>query len=100
MFMGEISSVTPKTNPILATLDPITFPKAIPEEPTSAALILTINSGIEVANETTVSPIIIEDIPNLDANATEDFSSQFPPNTSNPKPAINNRMSKSIKNLF
>lgn len=96
IFIGVIRSVTPKTNPMLATLDPITFPKEIPEEPTKAAFKLTISSGIEVANETTVSPIIIVDIPNLEANAIEDRSSQFPPKTNNPKPAINNKMSNSI----
>ena len=47
---------------MLNTFEPITFPKAISVEPENAALTETINSGAEVANATTVSPMIIGDI--------------------------------------
>ena len=58
MFIEVINKTIDKTNPIFAILDPITFPREISEWPDKAAWILTINSGAEVAKETTVMPII------------------------------------------
>ena len=40
-----------------ATLLPITLPKAMPNEPLSAACKVTTSSGIEVPKATTVAPI-------------------------------------------
>ena len=58
-------AVKPKTKPILAMLDPITLLRAMAGEPVRAACKLTINSGTDVANETTVIPITIFEILNL-----------------------------------
>ena len=76
-------------------LEPTTFPKAKSEAPLNAALILTINSGADVANETTVIPITILGISSFNESATADFNNQFPPkiNKSNP-PAINKKFIK------
>ena len=50
---------TARTNAIFAILDPKTLPKARSGWPLKADCTLTINSGIEVANETTVIPTTI-----------------------------------------
>ena len=52
--LSQEGSVMPNTKAKLAILEPITFPKAKSDEPFKAAFILTISSGAEVANETTV----------------------------------------------
>ena len=49
----------PSTRPILAILDPKTFPIAKFGNPSRVAFKLTINSGADVANEIIVIPIII-----------------------------------------
>ena len=82
---------------MFAIFEPITLPNAIPEEPIKAAFKLTISSGIDVAKETTVSPIIILDIPNLVARSTDARRSQLPPITSKTNPAINNKISRNMK---
>ncbi|GGK46423.1 hypothetical protein GCM10007963_13350 [Lutibacter litoralis] len=75
--------------------EPITFPNARSAWPSKADLILTINSGAEVANETTVIPITIFGICNLKEKPTADFNSQFPPKINNTKPiAINSKFIK------
>ena len=51
--------VIPSTNPKLAILDPMTFPKERSGKPSKAAFILTISSGAEVAKDTTVIPMTI-----------------------------------------
>ena len=58
-------AVIPNTKPILAILDPITFPITIPEPLFKIAVILTINSGKLVPKATNVIPIIIGEILNL-----------------------------------
>ena len=70
--------ITPNTNPKLAILEPTTLPNAKSGKPSKAALILTISSGAEVANDTMVIPITILGIYNRKDNATADFKSQFP----------------------
>ena len=47
----------PKTNRILAILDPTTLPRAKPGEPLNVALIATISSGADVPKATTVNDI-------------------------------------------
>lgn len=79
-------AVIPRTKPILAILEPITFPKEISEKPESAACRLTNNSGAEVAKETTVSPITILEILSLKDSATEERTKNSPPTTNNTKP--------------
>ena len=79
-------AVKPNTKPILAMLEPITFPKAISGDPSRAACKLTSNSGAEVAKETTVIPITSFDSLNLNDNATEDRTKNSPPITSKSKP--------------
>ena len=79
--------VIPNTKPIFAILEPITLPKLISENPSKAACKLTSNSGNEVAKETTVNPITILEILNLNDNATEDRTKYSPPTTNKIKPA-------------
>ena len=69
----------PSTSAILAIFDPITLPIAKFENPFRVAFILTISSGADVANETTVIPIIILGIENLYDKSTEDLVSKSPP---------------------
>lgn len=80
-------AVIPNTNPILAILDPTTLFIAIAGDPDSAALRLTNNSGNEVANDTTVIPIMNFEILNLKESATEALTKNSPPITNriNPK---------------
>ena len=77
--MGYIIVIIPSTNPILAIFDPITLPIAKFEKPFRVAFKLTISSGADVANETTVIPIIIFGIENFNDKSTEDFVSISPP---------------------
>lgn len=67
--------------------EPITLPNARSEDPFKAALTLTINSGAEVANETTVIPMTTFGILSFKERATADFNNQFPPkiNKNNPQ---------------
>ena len=54
----------PKTNSMLAILDPTTLPRAKPGDPLNVAFIATINSGADVPNATTVSDTNKAEIPN------------------------------------
>ena len=69
--MVPIKAVIPRTNPILAMLDPITLLIAMDEDPLNAAFKLTQSSGKEVAKETTVKPTTILEMLSLNDNATE-----------------------------
>ena len=71
---------------------------AIAGEPDRAACKLTNNSGAEVANDTTVIPIIILDILNLNDSATEERTKNSPPTTNNINPRIT--QSKLMKIFF
>lgn len=84
--MADMIVVNPKTNAIFAIFDPITLDKAISVDPSKAALKLTINSGAEVANDTTVIPIINLDKLNLNDKPTDAFTKKSPPNTNKAKP--------------
>jgi hypothetical protein len=77
--MGYIIVIIPRTSPILAIFDPITLPTAKFENPFRVAFRLTISSGADVANETTVIPIIILGTENFNDKSTEDFVSTSPP---------------------
>jgi len=77
--MGYIIVIIPRTSPILAIFDPITLPIAKFENPFKVAFKLTISSGADVANETTVIPIIILGTKNFNDKSTEDFVSTSPP---------------------
>lgn len=98
MLNGKIKAVTPKTSPMLAILEPITFPKEISEEPSKAACKLTNSSGADVANDTTVIPITILEILNLKDIATEALTKNSPPTTKRSKP--NMTQTKLIKLIF
>ena len=54
---GVITTARPRMSIRFATLLPITLPKAMPNEPLSAACKVTTSSGIEVPKATTVAPI-------------------------------------------
>ena len=87
--MGENSIVIPKTNPRFAIFEPKTLEMAKSGDPFKADLILTISSGAEVANETTVIPINNLGIPNLSDIETAAFNNKFPPIIKTVKPKIN-----------
>jgi len=81
--MTTIASTKPK----LAIFDPITLPNAKSACPLIADFKLTINSGIEVAKETTVIPMTIFGIFNLRDKDTADLRSQLPPKINMVNPA-------------
>jgi hypothetical protein len=81
-------AVIPKTNPILAILEPMTLFNAIAGDPVNAAFKLTNNSGAEVAKLTTVIPITILEIFNLKDKATDDRTKNSPPTTNNNNPKM------------
>ncbi|GAA0762694.1 hypothetical protein GCM10009433_23290 [Psychroflexus lacisalsi] len=93
MSIEEIIAVRPRTKPMLAIFEPITFPSEISEKPDKAACKLTRSSGAEVANETTVRPMIIFDILNLNERATEDLTKNSPPITKRINPKITKNIS-------
>ena len=57
------NAVIPMTNNILVILDPITFPATISELPMFTAAIDEANSGKDVPNATTVTPMINGEMP-------------------------------------
>lgn len=85
-------AVIPRTNPKLAILEPMMFPREISENPLRAACKLTSNSGAEVAKETTVNPITILDMLNLKDKATAALTRNSPPTTSKARPTRINKM--------
>ena len=82
------TAVIPNTKPIFAIFDPTTLLIAIAGDPDKAACKLTNSSGADVAKETTVIPITIFEISNLNDNATEDLTRYSPPITNKIKPRI------------
>jgi len=90
ILIGEKKTVKPNTKPIFAILDPITLDIAKSVEPIRADLTLTISSGAEVANETTVIPIKTFGISNFNERETADFKRRFAPAIKTIKPQNNN----------
>ena len=78
--------ISPRTKPIFAIFEPITLFIAMEGELFNAALTLTINSGSDVAKETTVIPITNLEILNFNDNATDDLTINSPPTTNKRKP--------------
>ena len=91
--MSVSIAISPKTSPIFAIFEPTTLLIAMDGEPLIAALMLTINSGNEVAKETTVIPITNFEILNLRDRATDALTMNSPPITSKKNP-------KKIKTKF
>lgn len=81
-----MTAVIPKTNPILAMLEPITLFIAISGDPFKAALRLTSSSGADVAKDTTVMPMTILEMFSLKDNATDDLTKNSPPTTKSVSP--------------
>jgi len=79
-------AISAKTSPIFAIFEPTTLFIAIDGEPLIAALTLTINSGNDVAKDTTVIPITNFEILNLKEIATDDLTINSPPMTSKKNP--------------
>ena len=79
-------------------LEPTTFEIAKSGEPNNADLRLIINSGAEVANETTVIPIKILGKLNRKEIETADFNKKFPPKTRRISP--DNNKKKVLKSIF
>jgi hypothetical protein len=77
--MGRIKIVRPRTKAMLAMLEPITFPMAIPVLPFKAAFKLTKSSGAEVPKETTVIPIRNGETLSFAARAAELLTRKSPP---------------------
>ena len=92
-------AVIPNTNPMLAMFDPMTLLMAIAGESLIAALILTNNSGADVAKDTTVRPMTIFDMLNLKDNPTEALTRNSPPKTNSANPPSTYNMF-SIKIFF
>ena len=66
LFFKPIIKVgKPKTNRILAILDPTTLPRAKPGDPLNVAFIATMSSGADVPNATIVSDTIKGEMPIL-----------------------------------
>ena len=86
--MGAIKITIPNTKARLATFEPKTLPKARSGCPSKAAFILTINSGADVAKETTVIPMMILGILSFNDMATAASINQSPPlmRRNNPNP--------------
>ena len=86
-IIGSIKITIPNTKARFAMFEPITLPMAKSGWPIKADFTLTISSGADVANETTVIPITILGMERLIDKATAAFKSQSPPLTriSNPK---------------
>ena len=68
--IGFIMAVNAKTRAMFEMLEPTTLPMAISGWFFNAAWRLTINSGAEVANDTTVTPITSVDTPMYLARTT------------------------------
>ena len=82
----------PKTRPILAILEPTTLLIAIAGALFKAACKLTKSSGADVAKETTVMPITILEIFNLNDNAMDALTRKSPPTTKSIRPKITQSM--------
>ena len=74
--------------PILAMLDPITFPSAISLLPFKAATTLTNSSGALVAKATKVKPITTFDTRSFNATPTLPRTRNSPPSSKSRKPPI------------
>ena len=88
---GRINTVIPRTSAKFATLEPITFPIAIPELPLKAAFKLTISSGADVPKETTVTPIKKGEMFNFFANEAALLTKKSPPINNNNTPTRSNK---------
>ena len=89
-IIGKIKTVIPRTNAILAILEPTTFPTAIPGFPSSALVKLTSNSGADVPNETIVIPTISGEIFMAVEKPTAPFTRNSPPKIKTTKPSKRN----------
>ena len=93
---GMIIADIPSTSNILAILLPITLPIAKSGEPSNAAKRFTINSGADVPNETTVSPITSGEIFSFNAKDDAPLTIDSAPPIRIAKPRITSRMFKII----
>ena len=78
--IGLIVAAIPKTNKILKTFEPITFPRAISTSPFLAATIEVTSSGKEVPRATMVRPTKFCDIPKDKAILEALSTTKSPPN--------------------
>ncbi len=88
IVIGNINEVLPSTKPTFAIFDPTTFPIAMVDEFDKTALRLITNSGKDVPNATTVSPITKEDSFNRFAKKTALLTNQSAPKNKNAPPII------------
>ena len=76
------TEISPNIRPMFAIFEPITLFIAMDGELFNAALTLTINSGNDVAKETTVIPITNFERLSLKESATDDLTINCPPTKS------------------
>ena len=89
-----ITPEIPKTNPMLAMLDPTMFPIINPVLPLNAATIEEANSGSDVPNATIVKPIRKSETPKCLASFDAESTKKSEPfiKTANATPNIKNSM--------
>lgn len=85
---GAITADIPKIKNILKILEPTTFPIAISVFFLRAATTEVANSGKDVPKETTVTDIILSEIPKFLAKLTAESTINLPPKTKRIKPSI------------
>ncbi|EGM68102.1 hypothetical protein SOHN41_04006 [Shewanella sp. HN-41] len=88
LWIPEMTSVRARMNATLTTLLPRASPSAIWGVPARAALIETDNSGLEVANAATVTPIIPGEIRAQWARPTVPRTNSSPPMAAHTRPKI------------
>ena len=92
--MGRTSDAMPSTSNTFVMFEPNTFPTASPPDPSSAAAMLTDNSGEEVPRATTVAPTIRGEMPNANDSRAAALTSSQPPARSTASPAAVSATSK------
>jgi hypothetical protein len=88
VLIGLMSKDTPNMSPILATFEPMIFPKTRPLAPELIADIEVNNSGAEVATDTIVRPTITGGIPSSLAKAEQLSERKSPPLVKRNSPMI------------
>ena len=77
--IGIRTAARPRTSAMLQMFEPNTLPTAIMLLPLRDEITVTTNSGADVPNATTVSPITIAGIPKLRARFEDPFTSHSAP---------------------
>ena len=81
----------PSTSSTFVTFEPNMLPTASPPDPSTAAAMLTDNSGDDVPRATTVAPTIRGEIPNANDNRAAALTSSHPSGEKHGKPRRRHR---------